>query len=221
MNSRADAAVLLEVEGGDLDRRELVDPERVLAPRLLVVLEAHVDLRPDAAHEEALVVADVVLGDVHELVAEVGDLGPVVGVDEAHLHLVDEGVPPAVLHLALRLHRLVGADVVVGERVVDDLQPHLDRHLVRRRAVLAEQELEHEDRHVRADLDLPDEVLAHDLAGEEAVHLVVERISARDCSVAHGLHSKPNRDVVWASGTAPRRSPGPARRREARPRSRR
>ena len=96
----ADAPVLLEVEGRDLDRRELVDPERVLALRLLVVLEAHVDLRPDAAHDEALVVADVVLGNVHVLVPEVRDLGPVVRVDEAHLHLVDEGVTPAVLDLA-------------------------------------------------------------------------------------------------------------------------
>jgi hypothetical protein len=66
-----------------------------LPSRLLVVLEAHVDLRPDAAHHQALVVAHVVLGDVHVLVAEVGDLGPVVRVDEAHLHLVDEGVAPA------------------------------------------------------------------------------------------------------------------------------
>ena len=76
---------------------------------------------------------------------------------------------PVLLDLALRLRRLVGPDVVVRERVVDDLQPHLDRDLVGRRAVLPEQELEHEDRHVRADLDLADEVLADDLAGEEPV----------------------------------------------------
>ena len=84
-----------------------------------------------------------------------------------------------VLDLALGLHRLVGADVVVGQRVVDDLQAHLDRHSVRRGAVLAEQELEDEDRHVGADLDLPDEVLADDLAGEDAVDLVVEGIPRR------------------------------------------
>ena len=92
VNSRADAPVLVEVEGRDLDRRQLVDPERVLALRLLVVLEAHVELRPDAAHQQALVVADVLRRDVEELVAEVDRLRPVVGVDEAHLHLVDEGV---------------------------------------------------------------------------------------------------------------------------------
>ena len=39
--------------------------------RLLVVLEAHVDLRPDAARQQALVVAHVLRRDVHELVAEV------------------------------------------------------------------------------------------------------------------------------------------------------
>ena len=59
---------------------------------LLVVLEAHVDLRPDAARQEPLEVADVVRRDMDELVAEVVDLGPVVRVDEADLHLVDERV---------------------------------------------------------------------------------------------------------------------------------
>ena len=44
--------------------------------RLLVVLEAHVDLRPDAAHQQALVVANVVARDVHELVAEVDSPRP-------------------------------------------------------------------------------------------------------------------------------------------------
>ena len=43
----------------------------VSCPCFLVVLEAHVDLRPDATHEEAFVVAHVVLRDVHVLVAEV------------------------------------------------------------------------------------------------------------------------------------------------------
>ena len=84
---------------------------------------------------------------------------------------------PVFLDLALRLHRLVGADVVVCERVVDDLQSHLDRDFVGRGAVFSEQELEHEDRNVRADLDFPDEILAHDLAGEELVRLVVECVA--------------------------------------------
>ena len=44
--------VLFEVEGGQLDRLEAVDPERTpLAGCLLVVLVPDLDLRPDAAHE--------------------------------------------------------------------------------------------------------------------------------------------------------------------------
>ena len=88
------ALVLLQVEGGDLDRRQLVDPERVLALAFLVVGEAHVDLGPDAARQQAFVVAHVVGRDVDELVAEVVQLRPVVRVDEADLHLVDEGERP-------------------------------------------------------------------------------------------------------------------------------
>ena len=84
---------------------------------------------------------------------------------------------PLLLHLALRLLGLVRADVVVGQRVVDDLQAHLDGHLVRRRAVLPEQVLQDEDGHVRADLHLADQILADDLAGEEAVDLVVEGVA--------------------------------------------
>ena len=44
------------------------------------------------------------------------------------------------------------------------------------RAVLPEQELEHVDGHVGADLDLTDEVLADDTAGEEAVGELVESV---------------------------------------------
>ena len=74
------ALVLLQVEGGDLDRGQLVDPERVLALAFLVVGEPHLDLGPDAAGQQAFVVADVVGRDVDELVAEIAHLGPVVGI---------------------------------------------------------------------------------------------------------------------------------------------
>ena len=37
-----------------MDRRELVNPERVLAFRLLVVFKAHVELCPDTSHQQAL-----------------------------------------------------------------------------------------------------------------------------------------------------------------------
>jgi hypothetical protein len=64
-------AVLVKIEGGDLDGRELIDPERILALRLFVVFEAHVELRPDAAHQQSLVVTYIVRRDVEELAAKV------------------------------------------------------------------------------------------------------------------------------------------------------
>jgi hypothetical protein len=93
---------------------------------LLVVCEAHVDLRPNSPRQKPFVVADVLGLDVDELVAEIVDLGPIVGINKAHLYLADKGPGSFFLDLALRLHPLVGADIVVGERVVDDLQSHLD-----------------------------------------------------------------------------------------------
>ena len=54
------AAILLDVEGGDLNRRQGVDPEGMFALVLLVVVEADVHLGPDAAHEQPVVVAHVV-----------------------------------------------------------------------------------------------------------------------------------------------------------------
>ena len=48
----------------------------------------------------------------------------------------------------------------------DLLQPGPDLLLVGGRAVLAEQVLQDVDRHVEADLELLDEVLAHDPAGK-------------------------------------------------------
>ena len=122
---------------------------------------------------------------MQEFVIEVDSLRPVVGIDKPNLYLVDERVFPVFLYFALRLRRLVRANVVVCERVVDDLQSHLDRKFIRRGAVLSEQEFEHEDRNVRPDLDLADEVLAHDLSGEQLVRLVVECVARGGCSIAH------------------------------------
>ena len=79
----------------------------------------------------------------------------------------------SLLDLALCLGALIGSDVVVGQGVVHDLQAHLDSHLVAGGAVLAEQVLEDEHRHVGADLDLADQVLANHLAGEDSVDPVV------------------------------------------------
>ena len=92
-----------------------------------------------------------------------------------------------LLDLALRLHRLVGADIVVGERVVDDLQAHLDRHFVGRRAVFSQQELEDENRNVGADLHLSDEILSDDLAGESRLTLSSSASRAGALLITHSL----------------------------------
>ena len=164
----------------------------MLALRLVVVHVLDIDLRPHAARQQPFVVAGVLGRDVQVAVTEVDGLGPPLAVGDAYLHLVDEAVTPLVHDHALGLHRLVGPDVVLGKGVVDDLEAHLDRDRVRGGAVLAEQELEHEDRHVGADLDVADEVLADNLAGEGAIDLVVEGVSGRVCPSGD---SKLHRDV--------------------------
>ena len=207
VNSAAKALVFLQVESGDLDRRQLVDPEGVLALAFLVIGEAHLDLGPDAAGQQALEIPHIVGRDMDELVAEIVDLRPVVGVDKPHLHLVDERMAPVLLDLALRLHRLVGADVVVGEGVVDDLQPHLDRHLVRGGAIFPEEELQNEHGNVGARLDLADEILADDLARENPVRLVVERVARG--SVTHDFKLRDERGCLLATDKGWRRYPRP------------
>lgn len=119
-------------------------------------------------------------------VPEVDSLGPEIGIDEADLDLVDERMPAAVLDLDLSLHRFVRSDVVLRQGVVDDLEAHLDRHLVRRRRVLAEQVLEDEDGDVRAHLHLADKILPDDLAREQAVGLVVKGVPTGNGADAHG-----------------------------------
>ena len=130
-----------EIEGRNLDGRELLDPERILPAGLFVILEAHLDLGPDPAGEEPVVLSDVSVRNPNLAVPEVHCLGPVQAIDQLHLDLVDEGVAPVLLDLALCLVRLIRTDVVVREGVIDDLQAHLDGRLVRRGAVLPEQVL--------------------------------------------------------------------------------
>src|SRR5260370_7984621 len=102
-----DAAVILKIKCGDLDRRELINPEWILALRLFVVFEAHVELRPDTAHQQPLIVSYIMRRDVEKLATEVNPLCPVVGVDEAYLHLIDEGEFSVFLHLPLTLSRFI------------------------------------------------------------------------------------------------------------------
>ena len=67
---------------------------------------------------------------MEELATKVDRLRPVVRIHEAHFHLVDEAISAFLFDLALRLPRLIRANVIVCQRVVDDLQSHLDRDLV-------------------------------------------------------------------------------------------
>ena len=98
---------------------------------LLVVLEAHVDLGPDAARQEPVELAHVVVRDVDELVPEVRHLGPVARSRPSRTFTLSMKVClPFSLTLLCAFVRLVRPDVVLGQGVVDDLQPHLDGHLV-------------------------------------------------------------------------------------------
>ena len=70
--------VFVQVERGELDRLEPLDPERAsLALLLLVVLVPEVHLCPDPAHQQPVEVPQVMLRDVDVLVAEVDQFGPV------------------------------------------------------------------------------------------------------------------------------------------------
>ena len=93
----------------------LVDPERApLAGRFLVVLMPDVDLCPDPAHQQAVELPEVVLGDVDVLVPEVDQLRPVLVVvgQVTNLDLVDQRVLTLVLDERLDLVGLVGTDEV-------------------------------------------------------------------------------------------------------------
>ncbi len=171
------AAVLLQIERGDLDGLQALDPEGAfLALLLLVVLVPDVHLRPDAAHQQSVVVPQVMLRDVDVLVAEVHQLGPMLVVfgEVAHLHLVDEGVLALVLHHRLCLVRFVGPDEVRGQRVVDDPQPGVDSGGVVGGAVFPQEVLKDEDRDVGPDLHLAHQVLADHLARKHRGRLLIQ-----------------------------------------------
>src|SRR2546428_11461021 len=70
--------VLFEVEGRKLDRPHVIDPERApLSRRRLIILMPDVHLSPDTAHEQPVVISDVVFRDMDIFVAEVDELCPV------------------------------------------------------------------------------------------------------------------------------------------------
>lgn len=169
--------VLFEVERGELDRLQPLDPEGAPLPgHLFVILVLDVHLRPDPAPQQAVELPQVVLGDVDELVPEVLEFGPVLVVvgDVADLHLVDESVLALILHHRLGLVRLVGPHEVRRQRGVDHPHPGVDGHRVVGGAELPEQVFEDENRHVGTDLHLAHEILADHLACEHRRRFFVQ-----------------------------------------------
>ena len=140
-----------------------------------VVLVLDVHLRPDAAHQQAVVIPQVMFGDVDVLVAEVLQFGPVLVVvgNVADLHLVDERVLALVLDHRLGFVRLVGPDEVRGQRVVHHLQPGVDGHRVVGGAILPQQVLQDEDRDVGPDLHLADQILADHFARKHRCRFLI------------------------------------------------
>jgi hypothetical protein len=129
-----------------------------------------IDLGPDPALEQAVVLAVEALGDVDLAVAEVVHRRPVLPLarDEADLDPIDEAVAAVALDERLGLVRLVVAEVVPTERVLDRLDPEPDLLLIVRGAVPPEQVLEDVAGHVLAALDLVEEVFPNDPPGEDA-----------------------------------------------------
>ena len=158
-----------------MDRPEVGDEEGpLLAAHHLLGAELHVHLCPDAAFQQPLVLADEGVGDVHEAIPEVDQLGPVLRAVQPHQHLVDEGLPAALLDARLRLHRLVGTDDRIGQGVVDQAQPGLHRNRIIGGAVFAQQVFQDVGRHVGAHFDLAHQVFADDPAGEDLVDLPIQ-----------------------------------------------
>src|ERR1019366_7235729 len=97
----ASLLVLGEIEAAHLDGLELGDPERAPLPfRLLVKVVAEIHLRPYAAGQEAVMLANVLVWDVDKLVPEVDELRPVLVVlrHVANFDLVDELVSATLAH---------------------------------------------------------------------------------------------------------------------------
>src|SRR5438034_1279657 len=107
-----------------------------------------------------------------------GEPGPVLPalilLVEADRTEVDDLHRTLLLKPGLDEFTLVGADDALGDRLLDLAEPLLDLLAVRGRAELAEQVLQNVDRDVEADLELLDEVLPHDAAGEYIEELPVE-----------------------------------------------
>jgi hypothetical protein len=172
---------LVEPGAGDLDRLHAAQHE---GPRDGAVDEGVVvgelDVGPHAAGEEALVLVDELLADVHLRQAGGGERGPVLAalvlLVEGHGDEVDELHRPAALEPGLDQLGLIGADDALGDRLLDEVEALADLDLVGRRAVLAEQVLEDVDGDVEADLERVNQVLADHATRKGADELLVERV---------------------------------------------
>jgi hypothetical protein len=176
----------LDVARRELDGTDALHEEGAVLPLEDVgVVVAQLDLGPHAAHQQAVVLAHLALFDVDEVEVEVREARPVlvVGLDEPHGDLVDDLV--GVVLLDRRLHRLalVGLHVLAAQGLAHELEPLADGLLIGRRAVLPEQEFDHERRHAERAPHAAKQVLAHDQAGERFVRQSVQVVEFN--SIAH------------------------------------
>ena len=171
---------LLHVEVRHLNRLDVFDDERRALLVLLVEI-LHRDNAPDAPDEQFLELLDELRADVGPPDVEVheGGLVDVALLVQGDGDLVDDLVAAPLADQRLDLLPLVRADVVIGQNLLDLLEPLGDAGLVAGWAVAAEQVFEDEGGHVRPLLDDLGEVLADHLAGKAADQELVEPAGKR------------------------------------------
>ena len=137
---------------------------------------------PDATLQDFAVVAHVFRRHHEWLDRKVGERRhvDVFVLVELCRHLVDDGVLTQLTDLGLDAFRLVGTHVVLAQDLAYALEPFFDGNVVVRRAVHAQQVLEHERGNIGAALHKRRQILANDLATEMLKQLGVERIHLVD-----------------------------------------
>src|SRR5262249_22970061 len=128
----AATTVFFEIEGCQLDRLEVLDPERASLPlRLVIILMTNLDLRPDPANQQPIEFSDKAIWDMDIFVSETHSLGPIFVVlgQVAHFDLVDEGVSPFFFDPCLRLIGLLRPHKALRQSVVYHTQPSVDGRL--------------------------------------------------------------------------------------------
>src|SRR5262249_17469527 len=144
---------------------------------------AKADLRPDAAHQQPIVAAELALVDVDVVDVQVRQMRPVLVVclDERRADLVDNLVGRVLLDEALDALPFVWLHLLLGDRVPDELKPLADDLVVCRGAVLPEEELDHERRHAERAAHAAQEILANHKTRKEiyceSIELVEEDLT--------------------------------------------